>query len=223
MKKLIKYILSVIISVSLIFTAQGTFADTGTLDTVLSTDRSELMPSDTVTLTLSFENNPGISGFLCDIIFDEDIFEYVSGSAVINEQIKFPTKAITTISDNALRLTLLSYGTDHYTEGAVLSATFKAKKNACGKAVFKISFPYTQDIYNAADEDVACTSNEVSVSVSSLGDSNCDGIVNAKDVIMIKMYLKNNVSINKNSSDVNSDGIIDIEDIFLIRDMISLS
>ncbi len=46
-----------------------------------------------------------------------------------------------------------------------------------------------------------------------LGDCNADGIVNAKDVIMLKLYLSGKAQINMIAADVNQDGVIDNADV----------
>ncbi len=46
-----------------------------------------------------------------------------------------------------------------------------------------------------------------------LGDCNADGTVNAKDVIMLKLYLAGKADINVYAADANKDGVIDSNDI----------
>ncbi len=56
---------------------------------------------------------------------------------------------------------------------------------------------------------------------SKLGDVNDDGIVNSKDVIMLKLYLNGKVELDETKIDINSDGVVDTNDVNLLSRIVA--
>ncbi len=65
--------------------------------------------------------------------------------------------------------------------------------------------------------------NGVYVIVTSviIGDVNCDGIINGKDVIRMKKYMEDNETLITASADLNSDGEINDDDVAILVEMIT--
>ncbi len=77
---------------------------------------------------------------------------------------------------------------------------------------------YDRDVTAAALASVNSAANDEYLT---LGDCNADGIVNAKDVVTLKLYLKGQASVNTLTADANQDGVIDSNDVKCISGFIS--
>ncbi len=56
-----------------------------------------------------------------------------------------------------------------------------------------------------------------------LGDANGDGIVNSKDILIIKMFLNDEVFIDKKAAEINGDGTVDAKDIEIISGNVAVA
>ena len=86
-------------------------------------------------------------------------------------------------------------------------------------AAFNMSEPYTIICNKNSYAMSYAKDNNIPYAIVGLGDANCDGIVDLKDITQIRRFLAGgyNVSIDKDHADANCDGEVDLKDVTYIR------
>ncbi len=101
---------------------------------------------------------------------------------------------------------------------AFATLTFEVADNAAlGET--EISLEFTDDVINSASQTIEFEAKNAIIKVHSIisGDSNNDGEVDIKDVVLLSQYLAGwQVDVVPYASDCNKDGTIDIKDIVLL-------
>lgn len=167
----------------------------------------------TVDVTVSVQNNPGISSISLDISFDESKLNLTKvefnselvGETGISESMKSP---VTIQWVNAF--------SEWKEDGVFATLTFTISEDAKNNTETEITASYNPDnIYNPNEENVEISINNGTVSIIPLaGDINGDGKVNNKDITRLFQYLANwSVSVNQDVLDVNGDGKVNNKDI----------
>lgn len=172
----------------------------------------------TVVVPLTISNNPGIAGLSIRIRYDSalTLTELAVGDALSGLDFTNPK----TLTANPLKL--LWDGVDNdCSNGDILYLTFTVAEGA-EEGGYNISATYDAgDIYNGDMDDVefAIVEGKVTVKNSTPGDVNDDGIVNGKDVTLIRRHVLTGYdqTINEDAADVNNDGIINGKDVTLVR------
>lgn len=61
--------------------------------------------------------------------------------------------------------------------------------------------------------------NSIPYAINGLGDANCDGTVDLKDITQIRRFLAGgySVSVDRDHADANCDGEVDLKDVTYIR------
>ena len=165
----------------------------------------------TVTITVDLKNNPGFAGMNAYLTYSESL-KLVEVKNHIN---------LTFTSD----ATMVWDGVTDYTEdGQLLTLVFEVSDTAYeGDHFVKINFI---EAYTAELNDVEFKTVEGCVTVIDFvyGDSDGDGIVNTKDIILIRHHVaaKNPVTGISDvevsvGADANGDGVVNTKDIILVR------
>lgn len=106
-------------------------------------------------------------------------------------------------------------------DGILLTLIFTVSADASANEELDVSISYRSgDIYNGDLENVEFEIVNGSITIIDYipGDVNEDGVVNGKDVTLIRRYnAGHEVSINDAAADVNDDGVINGKDVTLIR------
>ncbi len=169
------------------------------------------MAGDTVTVIVSLKNNPGFSGLNAFLTYAEGLTLLEVTNAT----------SLTFTNDR----TMVWDGVTDYTEdGELLRLTFRISDSAeAGDYFVKINII---EAYTAELDDVTFATADGAVHVLDFayGDANGDGVVNTKDIILIRRHVaakdpvtgQSTVEI-KAGADANGDGVVNTKDIILVR------
>ncbi|MBQ6262601.1 MAG: InlB B-repeat-containing protein [Clostridia bacterium] len=168
---------------------------------------------------IKIKDNPGIAGAIITVTYDQRLTLTRAENGEAFEALDF-TRAGTYSSPS--NFTWDSENAVTNENGIILTLSFNVSALAEANDILPISISYRHgDIYDGELNSV--TANLVSGSITVInylpGDVNDDGIVNGKDVTLIRRYNAGgyDVSINEAAADVNDDGIINGKDVTLIR------
>ncbi|MBQ8005514.1 MAG: InlB B-repeat-containing protein, partial [Clostridia bacterium] len=171
----------------------------------------------TVRVPITLPNNPGIAGVEFTLQFDASALEIVDieydnwGGFDNKEQVR---------PENELSFSFHSAG--NYTKEALCTLVFKVKDDAkTGEYSLKIidSFACNE---NLLDIELSITAGAVRVLDYIIGDSNGDGKINTKDVVLIAQYIAGwDVTINTAAIDCSGDGIVNTKDVVLLAQFIA--
>ena len=172
----------------------------------------------TVVVPLAISNNPGLAGL--SILVSYDSVLTLNGLEVGEALTELDFTNPKTLTANPLKLLWDGVDADA-SNGAILYLTFTVAENA-EEGDYSISATYDAgDIYDGDmnDVDVVITAGKVTVKNSTPGDVNDDGIINGKDVTLVRRPVLGGYeqTINEDAADVNDDGVINGKDVTLIR------
>jgi len=169
---------------------------------------------DTVEITVSIVNNPGLimAGFT--VHYDDAVLKL--------KEVK-DAGAFESIDVNGNYITLGSMDEkgDTTADTTVVTLVFEIIAEVNG--VYDVSISYDSNaIYNFNGKNVHFAVDNGSVEVYSylLGDVNRDGVVDIKDVTVLRRYLAGMVAaeeIDLLAADCNCDGVVDIKDVTILR------
>ncbi len=169
---------------------------------------------DTVEITVSIVNNPGLimAGFT--VHYDDAVLKL--------KEVK-DAGAFESIDVNGNYITLGSMDEkgDTTADTTVVTLVFEIIADVNG--VYDVSISYDSNaIYNFNGKNVNFAVDNGSVEVYSylLGDVNRDGVVDIKDVTVLRRYLAGMVAaeeIDLLAADCNCDGVVDIKDVTILR------
>ena len=170
-------------------------------------------PGGTITLTVELKNNPGFAYLAVTPVYDTSVLTLVSvENGEIIEDFDYDTNLTWSASENSTG------------NGLLLKLTFAVAEDATeGKYVVDLKF---REAYTLLGDDVAFTIEAGTITVSNIlyGDANGDGIVNGKDVLLLRRYMANYDYDTGASSievypggDANGDGVINGKDVLLMR------
>ena len=177
------------------------------------------MPGETVTVTVTIENNPGILNALLTLEFDAgvELIKVERGDALGN--LNMTTSGVL---QSGCKFLWDAVDTADLTDGIMLTLTFRIPEDAQDGTAYAIKFSYVDG--DIADNDldpvdVELVSGKIEVQAFLFGDVNNDGRINGTDVTMIRRYITGgyNVEILTQAADVNHDGRINGTDVTLIR------
>jgi hypothetical protein len=176
-------------------------------------DSASASAGKTVELNVSLKNNPGVAFLTLSLEYDSSIFTLVN---VKNGDL---------ISDMDQGVNLLWTGDSDATgDGVLCTLTFAVAENAA-EGEFTISAK-CREAYNDDFEDVtfAVEAGSVKIIDCVYGDANGDGVVNGRDVLLLRKYMANydydkgvsSVSVDL-GADANGDGVVNGRDVLLMR------
>ena len=172
-----------------------------------------------VDVIISLENNPGITGAILTINYDENftLTNVQSGEAL--SSLTFADLAVPYL--NPIRLSWDGL-TDDTTNGVLVTLTFSIPDGTeVGEYPVTITYD-SDDIYNEDFNDVPIKVIDGKISVINVtyGDINGDGKINGKDITLLRRHITGGFdlsSFDQEAADVNHDGKINGKDITLIR------
>lgn len=178
-----------------------------TMDSIVTSAGKE------ITLSLNIKNNPGIAGLAISLIYDEDVFTLkdVKNGNLFDAF----TYGKNFVWDDSQNIT---------SDGTLATFVFSVSEDAeAGDYIFEI---ISRSCVNIDLEDVELLSVNPTVTVSDFiyGDTNGDGSIDMKDVVLLRKYMANYDYDTESSSEVvepgadaNGDGSIDMKDVVLLR------
>ena len=176
---------------------------------LLSVSGKTAKAGDTVSVTISLANNPGIAALAFRVSYPKGAMKLESavagglfGSATLN------TSTGMFLFDNAADVT---------ENGTLLTLTFKVSDMAA-LGEYRISLEIVS-CNNAAEERVVICGGQANIEVSDIlsGDANGDGTVDTLDITRLRRYLAEESVDLFPGADMNGDGAVDIEDLTCLR------
>lgn len=171
----------------------------------------------TVQVTVSLANNPGIVATRLHLTYDPAVLTLtgVTDGGLIGTNTFTPGRDLTAIPFTVLWMDALS--PVNYTENGVLvTYTFTVSEDA-KPGTTPITLTYdtgsTYD-FNLDDVSFAVQNDLVTVTDRTPGDANGDGVIDLKDVAIIRRSLASgwNVTVDEANADVNADKVVDLKD-----------
>ena len=172
-----------------------------------------------VDVIVTLENNPGITGAILTINYNENftLSNVQSGEAL--SSLTFADLAVPYL--NPIRLSWDGL-TDDTTNGVLVTLTFSIP-DGTEVGDYPVTITYnSDDIYDEDFNDVPIkvVNGKISIINVTYGDTNGDGRINGKDITLLRRYITGGFdlsSFDQEAADVNHDGKINGKDITLIR------
>ena len=169
---------------------------------------------DTVEITVSILNNPGVSFAQLVMNYDEAVLKLVDiKNSGLFENV--------TVEGNVLTLGGKNEVGDITGNGVVVTLVFEIVAEADQETTVGIT--YTSNVitnFNGEPVVMGIDNGKVVVYTYLLGDVNRDGIVDIKDVTVLRRYLAGTVAeedVDLLAADCNEDGVVDIKDVTILR------
>ena len=216
MKRLICYLLTFAMLLSLLPVISSTAIAVGTPTLVVESKHAASGSS--VEVDISVENNPGIAGARFSVSFGDDLtlVEAVPGETFAALDYTAPESLVSSCYFN-----WDSLDAEVAEDGVLLTLTFEVSEAAQPNETLSIDVSYRYgDIYNSNLDSLEFDLVNGIVTIINYipGDVNSDGVVNGKDVTLIRrLNAGAAVEINLAAADVNDDGVINGKDVTLIR------
>lgn len=193
-------------------------AETATVKPTLVVESKSTASGSSVDVNVSVVNNPGIAGAKICVAFSDKLtlVEAVSGDTF---------SALDYTAPESLKSSCYfnwdSLDAEVVEDGVLLTLTFEVSEDAEPNEALNIDLSYRfGDIYNSDLDSLEFDVTDGCVTILNYipGDVNEDGVVNGKDVTLIRRYNAGTaVSFNEAAADVNDDGVINGKDVTLIR------
>ena len=171
------------------------------------------MPGSEVQVTVSLDNNPGISSLRAKVSFDKEIvsLKSIEYNTAFGGQAQQPENF-----NSPVTLQWIDFVKSCNLEDVFATLTFEIKSDAPENAVSEIDFSYDpDDIYDFSETNIPVEVNTGSITVVSCkpGDINGDNQTNNKDATRLFQYLAGyDVEVNEPALDVNGDTKINNKD-----------
>ena len=103
--------------------------------------------------------------------------------------------------------------------GEILRLTFRAVKQKSYTGTEPLVQIECRECYDLKVNDVTCSIGAFETKLLIPGDINGDGIVNGKDLIILRQYVAefDNIVLDEKMADVNADGVVSGKDVILMR------
>ena len=183
----------------------------------ITVDSAKTTAGQTVQLCVKLKNNPGIAGLVFSLDYDKNALTLTNTSNGSLFDSFTPGKNF--MWDSANNVTA---------DGTLATFTFNVSENA-EKGDYSISVT-VRSCVNEAGEDITLNvvGGKISVIDFKYGDANGDGIINMKDVVLLRQYIANyDYDTNTSSvtvtpgADANGDSKIDMKDVVILRQYIA--
>lgn len=218
-----KKLLSVILSVILLFSCMpiGVFAIEN-MDTtaILTVDSTYASVGGTVEVDVVIANNPGVAGATLSIAYDKNLKLISADSGEAFSALDFSGNEV----ENFLNPSKFSWDSESgeaTQNGVILKLIFAVSENAEYNSRLEVSVSYRDgDVYSEENDlTLEIVNGYVAVVDYIPGDLYEDGIINTKDVRLIRQLINGNLSmdVNEAAADVNDDGVVNTKDTRLLR------
>ena len=221
-----KRIISIVMVIALVFSCipMGSFlvsasTDSSYTEPTISAESKYATAGSVVEVNVNVENNPGIAGATLSISYDQSLTLLSAANGATFSKLSFTAPGKFTNPSSFLWDSESGQITG---DGTILSLTFKVSETAKANDNLSVDISYYPgDIYNERMDSVNMQTVNGCITIIDYtpGDVNSDGIINGKDITLIRRNIVGgyNQAINKQAADVNEDGRINGKDVTLIR------
>lgn len=199
MKKFISFVLLVLMLAGMM-SVGAMAAGTPTIEV----SSVEAAPGETVTVSVSLVNNPGIACFELAVSYDTSKLEWTgvtSGGLDGNW-------------DVAVGETVMWVNAENYTQdGEIFNLTFKVRDTASGSAEITLSYE-AGEVFDENEADVAFSVSAGGIAIREKGaDMNGDGDTNVLDLVTLMKHLVGLVDLEFSVADVTADNKVNVVDV----------
>lgn len=218
MKKALSIFL--IITVLLSCVPINVFAQASTTNTTITVEDAFANIGNTVKVNVMISNNPGIAGATLSIGYDENLVLVGAESGNAFFGLDFSGNDVETFA-NPSKFSWDSENKEVTADGVILKLTFRVSEQAKYNSKLGVNVSYRHgDVYNDdGDITLEFTDGYITVVDYMPGDLFEDGIINTKDVRIIRQLINGNcsVEVKEVAADVNADGVVNTKDTRLLR------
>ena len=229
MKKRIISLLCVIVLVLSVLPVNAFAAEAAVETPMVSVEQTWGVRGQTIDVTISIANNPGILGGTFTLSWAEDLELISAKSMDAFDELNYQKPS--GFDPNGTNFIWYGDSVTDILDGVFLKLTFQVAEDATpGKNLFVNLIAKQVIDTNRQPIQVTCKSGGVQVIDYIPGDVDSDGVVEILDVITLVQYVSDdcttkpdgfNITLNDYASDVNADGAIDILDVILICQYVS--
>jgi len=183
-------------------------------------------PGQTVDITVSIDNNPGIIAAKLNINYDSNKIKLVgvNNGEIFGAGAFFPGNNLNLLPYSILWEDGLAPA-NNTNDGTLVTLTFEIDENAEVGAV-PVTITYDQSStfdFDLNDAEFDLVSGSVEITNNVPGDANKDGSIDLKDVVLIRRWIAGgfNAVICEANADVNGDNVVDLKDVAILRRYLS--
>lgn len=191
----------------------------------IEVDKGWARPNEAAYVNVRIKNNPGIMGATLKLTYDAGLtlVEARNGEAFSALDLTLPGELV---SGCNFPWDAMDLDPNDIKDGVILSLKFEVSENAAVGNALNISLSCVpDDVYDRNYETVPISfiAGNILVIDYTPGDVNGDGVVNTKDVSLIRRWIAGGYgqTIDERAGDVNNDGKINTKDVSLIRRFIA--
>lgn len=219
MKKILSLLMAVFMSLTLLPSVPIYAAPESSNKPTISIENTAGSPGSQIRVSVEIQNNPGIAGGTLMLDYDQGLILTAAESGAALDELFFTKPGV--LGNPATFLWDTDTGQSEQ-DGIMLNLTFEIDEDADLESVLGVRASYIPgDFYNEDIEAVSfqIVNGSIHVIDYTPGDVNNDGLINGKDVTLIRRYIVGgyNQSIEERAADVNEDGRISGQDVTLIR------
>lgn len=179
-----------------------------------------------VDIKVEMLNNPGIIATALHVFYDSAVLRLVdvTDGGLLGASSFSPGKDYTAIPYTVLWEDGLA-PQNYAGNGILVTFTFEVMENApLGLTPITLSYSKNSTLNVDVEEvEFALVNGGVEVSDRTPGDVNNDGLIDLKDVVILRRFLSGgwDVTIDESNSDVNGDRVVDLKDVVILRRFLS--
>lgn len=185
---------------------------------ILTVSSESAQPGQTVKVTVTLANNPGLCGLNFQIDYDSSLLTL--------EDFDCPNEAFAQgdwtvgLGEGEKALWIQPDQTEE--NGAILTLLFRISQQA-PQGEIPVALTEVSGVNDQAELlEVTCHAGSVQVTVGIPGDINGDGRVTAADLLRLRRYLAGqNVLVETGNADLNGDGQINLSDLMLLQKLLT--
>ena len=178
-------------------------------------------PGETVQVTVDLTKNAGLVAARLHLTYDPSVLTLtgVQDGGLLETASFVAGKDLSAVPYTVLWEDALTH-TNHTSTGTLVTYTFRVSENA-EAGTTPVTLTYDEhSTYNVDLQSVACaiTNANVTVVTRTPGDSNGDGVLDLKDVVLMRRFLAGgwDVTVETDNMDVNGDGTVSLKDSTLL-------
>ena len=218
-----KRILSLVLAMALLISAcpLGLTAKAAQTDPTVTVASVQAKAGDSVSVPVRISGNSGIMGATLTLTYDEKLTLTGAEGGEAFSALTL-TKPGTFTSGCRFVWDAQDLSLKDIRDGEILILTFQVAEDAAQDQELAISLSCAaSDVFGADFTEVALTfvPGGITVSDSLCGDMNRDGVVNPKDVVLLRRHIAGGYEqdVNAAAADVNADGTVNPKDVVILR------
>lgn len=220
MKRLIALVLALVIVLSCIPLGSFAAVDVSAYDSpTIVVDSKYAAAGATVDVDICVANNPGMAGAKITVSYHKDLELVEAASGETFSALDYTRPGVFTSPCN---FNWDSENAEVSEDGVLLTLSFRVADSVAANAKLNVDVSYRfGDIYNSNLDSLEFDFVNGFVTVLDYipGDVNSDGVINGKDITLLRRFNAGgyDIVINEAAGDVNDDGVINGKDITLVR------